>query len=99
MPKDRLGALRAVSCQLFQCFFFVCHKNLGLSDKKRIETLREGFNEKKTFFFRHCPNRGGGWGGQPMPEFFGPLFRGAFLVNKKSLFLQKCQCIELLTVF
>ena len=34
-----------------------------------------------------------------MPEFFGPLFRSAFLVNKKSLFLQKCQCIELLTVF
>ena len=40
------------------------------------------------------------WGGAlPMAEFFGPLFRSAFLVNKKSLFLQKCQCIELLTVF
>ena len=38
-------------------------------------------------------------GGLPMPEFFGPLFRSAFLVNKKSLFLQKCQCIELVTVF
>ena len=34
-----------------------------------------------------------------MPEFFGPFSRSAFLVNKKSLFLQKCQCIELLTVF
>ena len=34
-----------------------------------------------------------------MPNFFGSLFRSAFLVNKKSLFLQKCQCIELLTVF
>ena len=33
-------------------------------------------------------------GGLPMPEFFGPLFRSAFFVNKKSLFLQKCQCIE-----
>ena len=32
-----------------------------------------------------------------MPEFFGPLSRSAFLVNKKGLFLQKC--IELLTVF
>ena len=51
---------------------------------------------KKTFSFGHCPNKGGGL---PMPEFFGPLFRSAFLVNKKSLFLQKCQCIELLTVF
>ena len=38
-------------------------------------------------------------GGLPMPEFFGPLFSSAFLVNKKSLFLQKCQGIELLTVF
>ena len=38
-------------------------------------------------------------GGLPMPEFFGPLSRSAFLVNKKSSFLQKCQCIELLTVF
>ena len=53
--------------------------------------------EKKTFSFGHCPNDGGG--GLPMPEFFGPLFRSAFLVNKKSLFLQKCQCIEILTVF
>ena len=40
-----------------------------------------------------------GVGGLPMPEFFGPLFRSAFLVNKKSLFLQKCQCIELLIGF
>ena len=40
------------------------------------------------------------WGGRlPMPEFFGPLSKSAFLVNKESLFLQKCQCIELLTVF
>ena len=53
--------------------------------------------KKKTFSFGHCPNYGGG--GLPMPEFFGPLLRSAFLVNKKSLFLQKCQCIELLTVF
>ena len=59
--------------------------------------LREGLNEKKTFSFGHCPNKGGR--GLPMPEFFGPLFRSAFLVNKKSLFRQKCQCIDLLTVF
>ena len=35
----------------------------------------------------------------PMPEFFGPFSISAFLVNKKSLSLQKCQCIELSTVF
>ena len=51
---------------------------------------------KKKFSFGHWPNEGGGL---PMPEFFGPFSRSAFLVNKKSLFLQKCQCIELLTVF
>ena len=34
-----------------------------------------------------------------MPDFFGPFSRSAFLVNKKSLFLRKCQCIKLLTVF
>ena len=49
-----------------------------------------------TFSFGHCPNKGVGL---PMPEFFGPFSKSAFLVNKKSLFLQKCQCIELLTVF
>ena len=59
--------------------------------------LREGVNWKKNVFFRALPELWGG--GLPMPEFFGPLFRSAFLVNKKSLFLQKCQCIELLTVF
>ena len=59
--------------------------------------IREDLNEKKTFSLGHCPKEGGG--GLPMPEFFGPFSRSAFLVNKKSLFLQKCQCIELLTVF
>ena len=59
--------------------------------------VREDIKSKKTFSFGHCPNDGRG--SLPMPEFFGPLFRSAFLVNKKSLFLQKCLCIELLTVF
>ena len=52
---------------------------------------------KKNVFFRPLPEWGGG-GGLPMPEFFGPFSRSAFLVNKKSLFLQECQCIELSTV-
>jgi len=59
-------------------------------------SFREGVNEKKRFLSGIAGMMGGG---EPMPEFFGPLFRSAFLVNKKSLFLQKCQCIELLTVF
>ena len=54
--------------------------------------------EKKRFLSGIARMMGGG-GGLPMPEFFGPLSRSAFLVNKKSLFLQKCQCIELLIVF
>ena len=62
----------------------------------REGNLREGLNGKITFSFWHCPNEGGG---VPKPEFFGPFSKSAILVNKKSLFLQKCQCIELLTVF
>ena len=49
--------------------------------------------EKKRFLLAIAQMMGGG--SLPMPEFFGPLFKSAFLVNKKSLFLQKCQCIEL----
>ena len=56
--------------------------------------LGKGSIEKKRFLSGIARMMGGG--GLPMPEFFGPLFRSAFLVNKKS---QKCQCIELLTVF
>ena len=65
--------------------------NIILDDKGRPQL-------KKNVFFRALPEWWGG-GGLPMPEFFGPLSKSAFLVNKKSLFLQKCQCIELLTVF
>ena len=63
-----------------------------------ITELGKGSTEKNVFF-RALPEWWGG--GLPMPEFFGPLslFRSAFLVNKKRLFLQKCQCIEVLTVF
>ena len=60
-------------------------------------SLGKGSTEKKRFLSGIARMMGGG--GLPMPEFFGPLSRSAFLVNKKSLFLQKCQCIELLTVF
>ena len=52
--------------------------------------------KKKRFLSGIARMRGGGL---PMPEFFGPFPRSAFLVNKKGLFLQKFQCIELLTVF
>lgn len=65
----------------------------GIFEFHSPSTVREGLNEKKTFSFGHCPNKGGGV--YPCPNFFGPLSRSAFLVNKKSLFLQKCQCIEL----
>ena len=59
----------------------------------------EGWPQLKKKRFLSGLARMEGGGGLPMPEFFGPLSRSAFLVNKKSLFLQKCQCIELLTVF
>ena len=54
--------------------------------------------KKKRFLLSGIARMRGG-GGLPMPDFFGPFSRSTFLVNKKSLFLQKCQCIQLLTVF
>ena len=62
-----------------------------------ITGLREDINRKKRFLSGIARMRGGG--GLPMPKLFGPFSKSAFLVNKKSLFLQKCQCIELITVF
>ena len=59
--------------------------------------IREGVNGKKRFLSGIA--RMMGKGGSTHARIFGPLFRSAFLVNKKSPFLQKCQCIELLTVF
>ena len=52
--------------------------------------------EKKRFLSGIARMRGGVY---PCPNFLASFSRSAFLVNKKSLFLQKCQCIELLTVF
>ena len=78
---------------LFNVFKAHSH-DMASSDK----WLREGINGKKNVFFWALLEW---WGGEglPMPEFFGPFSRSAFWVNKKSLCLQKCQCIELLTVF
>ena len=70
-------------------------KNNSVNSRERWE-VREDINEKKRFLSGIARMRGGGL---PMPEFFGPLSRGAFLVNRKSLFPQKCQCTELFTVF
>ena len=44
------------------------------------DMLGKGSIEKKSFLSGIARIRGGG--GLPMPEFFGPLFRSAFLVNK-----------------
>ena len=51
-----------------------------------------GVSIKKSFLSGIARIRGGGI---PMPEFCGPFSRSVFLVNKKSLFLQKCQYFEL----
>ena len=77
-----------------------CEKSKKTNIKERERKIRRHKGRpqlKKNVFFPALPEWWGG--GLPMPEFFGPLFRSAFLVNKKSLFLQKCKCIELLTVF
>ena len=66
----------------------------GKSEQLLSVSIREEVNWKKNVFFQACPNKGGG--AYPCPNFLA-LFRSAFLVNKKSLFLQKC--IELLIAF
>ena len=81
-----------LDCVILLNFFILC-----LLIPFQQDHLREGVNGKKTFSFGHCPNYGGG--GLPMPEFFGPFSRSAFLVKEKSRFLQKCQYIEILSVF
>ena len=53
--------------------------------------------EKKRFLSGIARMREGGV--YPCPNFLALYSRSAFLVNKKSPFLQKCQCIEPLTVF
>ena len=57
---------------------------------------KASMEKKKTFSFGHCPNNGGGF--YPCPNFLA-LFLEVHFWSIKSLFLQKCQCIELLTVF
>ena len=61
-----------------------------------MSKIREGLNEKKRFLSGIARMMGGG---STHARIFDPLFRSAFLGNRKSLFLQKCQCIELLAVF
>ena len=56
------------------CFLTV--PSLKVSDF--IVYLREDINEEKKRFLS---------GGLPMPKFFGPFSRSAFLVYRKSLFL------------
>ena len=87
----------SVTCPIpfFQCSSEFNLQKSGDQFKNTLHQLREGLNGKKRFLSGIARIRGGE--GLPMPEFFGPLSRSAFLVNKKGLFLQKC--IELLTVF
>ena len=91
LSKNR-ATLFALVCPIFVLLFSSAFRGI----KGWGVHIREGLNEKKCFLSGIARMRGGGL---PMSKFFGPFSRSAFLVNKKSLFLQKCQCIELLTVF
>ena len=65
------------------------------NDNARLN-IREDINRKKRFLSGIARMRGGE---STHARIFGSFSISAFLVNKKSLFLQKCQFIELLTVF
>ena len=60
-------------------------------------SLGKGSIEKKRFLSGIARIMGGGV--YPCPNFLALFLEMHFWLIKKSLFLQKCQCIELLTVF
>ena len=66
------------------------HKDVGDNEDDVFVHLREDINTKKRFLSGIARMRGG-WGSTHARI----ISRSAFLVNKKSPFLQKCQCIEL----
>ena len=67
------------------CYQLYCQLVLKVTQSSpETVALREDINKKKRFLSGIARMRGGGL---PMPEGFGPFSRGAFLVNKKSLFL------------
>ena len=77
----------------------LCHKCLGplllwaasLTNLNGLCVLGKTSIQKKRFLSAIAWMRG-----RSTPaRVFWPFSRSAFLVNKKSLFLQKCQCIEL----
>ena len=91
MPKENQSDGRAHDCDHEQ--IFCAHGHIHEHRKSRVIGVRMAMCTSKPIIGKDAG------GGLPMPEFFGPFSRSAFLVNKISLFLQKCQCIELLTVF
>ena len=60
------------------------------------QCIREDIIEKKMFYSVIARIRGVG-GSIHARIFLCPFSRSAFLVNKKSVFRQKCHCLELLT--
>ena len=53
--------------------------------------VREDINEKKLFLSGIARMRGGGL---PMPEFFGPFSRSAFLVKKRVYFFKNANVLN-----
>ena len=103
-PNARAVHLFHYLARILNCneqFIYVCRKVFQRQFSillVHVAKTKGRHQREKTFSFGHCPNDVCG-GGSTHARIFGPLSRSAFLVNKKSLFIQKCQCIELLTVF
>ena len=95
--QGEVSFVRQIKTLLFLCYVRIGAHEVMVVFFDQTIILGKTSIKKKRFLSGIARIMGGG--GLPMPEFFGPLFRSVFLVNKKSLFLQKCQCIELLTVF
>ena len=68
-------------------------KNVNQIKPFFIEEMATGRPQlKKTFSFGHCPNDG--WGGLPMPDFFGPLFEVHFWSIKRVYFFKNAKVLN-----
>ena len=54
--------------------------------------LREGLNEKKTFSFGHCPNKGGGV--YPCPNFLALFLKVHFWSIKRVYFFKNANVLN-----
>ena len=69
------------------------HKEKVTTDREKEgeKELREGLNEKKKFFFGHCPNKGGVY---PCPNFLALFQEVRFWSIKRVYFFKNANLLN-----